>query len=325
MSIRRFSKGVLAVAAMAASMPFVASAHEWSDEGRPEFDQVVVFGDSLSDPGNVFVATKQYSVRPFAPIPSAPYAIGGMHFTNGPTWAERLSRALDSRTGTGPALLAPRVYTNYAFGGARARANAVSTSPGLGSQVAMYLGNAGGVADGESLHVIWFGANDVRDALEALAIDGSGATSVGIVTSAIRAIGENVVALWSAGARTFLIPNVPNLALTPAVAAQPGPVPGLALQFSAAYNAGLAELVGQLQQLPGARVVQLDIFALLNGIVAAPLPYGIANTTQPCLTFYTVVDPICHEPRTYLFWDAIHPTTSVHKILAERAVTALTP
>lgn len=326
MSRHRFSKVLVAVASIAAFLPFVVSAHEWSDEGQPEFDQVVVFGDSLSDPGNVFVATHQYSVRPFAPIPSAPYAIGGMHFTNGETWVERLSRALDSRTGTGPALLAPRVYTNYAFGGARARAGAASTSPDLGSQVAMYFGNAGGVADGKSLHVIWFGANDVRDALEALAIDPSGATSVGIVQSAIQSIGANMVALWSAGARTFLVPNVPNLALTPAVAAQPAQVRGLALQLSAAYNAGLEQLLGQLEAtLPDTRIVRLDIFSLLNGIVATPRVYGIVNATEPCLHFGVVVDAICRDPRVYLFWDAIHPTAAVHKILAEHAVTALTP
>ena len=326
MSTYRFSRFLVTTAALAAWLPFVASAEEGSDEGRPEFEQVVVFGDSLSDPGNVFAATGQYSVRPFAPIPSAPYAIGGMHFTNGETWAERMSHALESQTGSGPALLAPRVYTNYAFGGARARAGAASTSPGLGSQVAMYFGNAGGVADAKSLHVIWFGANDVRDALEALAADPSGATSVGIVQSAIQAIGANMVSLWSAGARTFLVPNVPNLALTPAVAAQPAQVRGAALQLSAAYNAGLAQLLGQLgAQLPGTRIVQLDIFALLNGIVAAPRPYGILNTAEPCLRFGVVVDAVCHDPRVYLFWDAIHPTAAVHRILAERAVTALTP
>jgi len=332
MSRQRLSKVLMAAASIAAFLPFIASAHEWSDRDRdrdrdrPEFEQVVVFGDSLSDPGNVFVATGQYSVRPFAPIPSAPYAIGGMHFTNGETWVERMSRALDSKTGTGPALLAPRVYTNYAFGGARARPGAASTSPGLGAQVAMYFGNAGGVVRANSLHVIWFGANDVRDALEALAIDPSGATSFGMVGAALQAIGDNTVALWSAGARTFLVPNVPNLALTPAVAAQPAQVRDVALQLSVAYNAGLAQLLGQLQaQLPGVRIVQFDIFSLLNGIVAAPGPYGILNVAEPCLRFGVLVDAICSDPRTYLFWDAIHPTTSVHRILAERAVTVLTP
>jgi phospholipase/lecithinase/hemolysin len=322
-----FTKTLAIVVGAAAWLPLTVGAHGWWDDHHDrQFYKIVVFGDSLSDPGNVFVATGQYSVPPFAPIPSAPYLIGGMHFTNGPTWVEDLSRELDSASGAGPALRAPRIYTNYAFGGARARAGAPSASPDLGAQVAMYFGNSGGVGDAEGLYVIWFGANDVRDALEALAVDPTGATSLGIVQAAIAAIRANFVALWSAGARTFLVPNVPNLALTPAVAAQPAQVRAAALQLSAAYNAGLAQLLAALEgPLDGTRIVRLDIFAALNEIVAAPGAYGLVNTTEPCLRFGVVVDPFCRAPRTYLFWDAIHPTAAVHGILAERAEAALTP
>ncbi len=103
-----------------------------------DFDGVVVFGDSLSDPGNVFVVTGMVSVPPFnaSNIPDAPYARGGMRFTNGPTWIEQLSRKLHLRGGTGPALRSP-AFTNYAFGGARARST--SGAPfDLTTQVSLY-------------------------------------------------------------------------------------------------------------------------------------------------------------------------------------------
>lgn len=67
--------------------PFVAQA-------AAPFEGVVAFGDSLSDAGNVFVATGAFEVRPFEPIPDAPYLIGGFRFTNGPTWIEWLTRPL---------------------------------------------------------------------------------------------------------------------------------------------------------------------------------------------------------------------------------------
>lgn len=300
-------------------------AGEGSD-ASPQFAEVVVFGDSLSDPGNVFASTGQYSIRPFAPIPSAPYVIGGFHFTNGETWVERLSRRLHSPSGSGPAVRAPQRYTNFAFGGARARAGAASASPDLGAQVAMYFGSKGGVASADALHVIWFGSNDVRDALQALAIDPSGATSVSILQAAIAAIGQNLGVLWSAGARTFLVPNVPNVALTPAVASQPAAIRAAAQQFSAAYDAGLALLLGGLQaQLPDVRIVSVDVAALLENTMAAPSLYGLENVAEPCLQFGVVVDAICSAPRRYLFWDAIHPTVTVHEILAERAMLALAP
>lgn len=326
MSNRWFSTLVATAASLLAFQPLGARAGDAPPSPSPAFSEVVVFGDSLSDPGNVFALTGQYSVRPFAPIPSAPYAIGGMHFTNGQTWVERLSRALGSPTGAGPALRAPHFYRNFAFGGARARANSAAASPHLGAQVGMYFANTGGTVAADSLHVVWFGANDVRDALEALAADPSGAASTAIVGAAVTAVSNNIVALWSAGGRTFLVPNVPNLAMTPAVAAQPAVVRGAAAQLSAGYNAALEGALATLQsRLPGARIVRLDVFGLLNGVVAAPAPYGIVNTTAPCLSFGVYVGAICTNPGRYLFWDAIHPTAAVHGILATSAASTLLP
>ena len=50
-----------------------------------QYGRLVVFGDSLSDPGNAFVLLTRVSVPPFELIPDAPYARGGLHFSNGAT------------------------------------------------------------------------------------------------------------------------------------------------------------------------------------------------------------------------------------------------
>ncbi len=61
------------------------------DAARPAYDGIVVFGTSLSDPGNAFAllgATNtppDYLVDPLL-VPAAPYARGGQHFSNGATW-----------------------------------------------------------------------------------------------------------------------------------------------------------------------------------------------------------------------------------------------
>lgn len=324
---RLSSKLFITGSLLASLIPSVVLANDDSDfahgPNKSPFEQVVVFGDSLSDPGNLFALTGQYSVPPFSPIPSAPYAIGGFHFTNGSTWAEDLSHALNSVSGTGPAVRAPR-FTNYAFGGARARAGAGGAAPDLAAQVGMYFANSSGAADAQSLYVIWFGANDLRDAIEALAQDPTGATSAGMVQAAVGTIAQNVATLWSAGARTFLIPNEPNLAVLPAIASQPAQVQAAAAQLSVAYNDGLAQaLSGLVGQLPQTTIVRLDVFTLLNSVLAAPRIYGFDVTTQPCLAFGVVAGFVCANPRDYVFWDAIHPTAAVHRILASMAVSAL--
>src|SRR3974390_1017112 len=74
----------------------------------------ILFGDSLSDPGNHYLAFGQVTRAPFAPVPIYPYAIGGHHFSNGDTWAEDLSEELDTPASGEPALREPGVFTNYA-------------------------------------------------------------------------------------------------------------------------------------------------------------------------------------------------------------------
>src|SRR5262245_47745536 len=150
----------------------LGAAHAWA------FERVVVFGDSLSDPGNHFIAFGTTSRPPFLPVPDGSYAIGGHHFTNGATWAEQLAKALGRPTDGAPALRAPGVFANYAVGRARARADApVFPFYDLATQIQLFLADFGGHAPSEALHVMWIGANDVRDALTALAADPSGTTS----------------------------------------------------------------------------------------------------------------------------------------------------
>ena len=67
-------------------MPAVASA-------GTDYHRLVVFGDSLSDPGNAYVLTGASLVPPYTNlIPEAPYARGGHHLTNGATWIEQLAK-----------------------------------------------------------------------------------------------------------------------------------------------------------------------------------------------------------------------------------------
>src|SRR2546425_2702472 len=188
--------------------------------GDGELSRIVVFGDSLTDPGNAFVLTHQVSVPPYQLIPDFPYARGGHHFSNGKTWVEQLARGLDMADSTCPALAARGRCSNYAVGGARARPG---TPFDLSSQVAMFRSDFAGFAKAEAFYVVHIGGNDLRDAIGALASDRSGATPMAIIEDALCAIATNIATLAAAGAREFLVVNAPNLALAPAIRLQ-GPL-----------------------------------------------------------------------------------------------------
>jgi outer membrane lipase/esterase len=285
-----------------------------------EPERLVVFGDSLSDPGNAFVLTMQVELPPFELIPDAPYARGGFHFSNGRTWVEQLAGELDARRSVGPALLKPLVFSNYAVGGTRARPGAPFD---LASQVNLFLNDFSDQAPADALYVVYMGGNDLRDALEALAFDPTGVTSAGILQAALLAIRDNLLALHAAGARAFLVPNAPNLALTPAVRLQGPLVQGAAQALALAFNNQLALLLEGLETGLGLRIARLDVFAVLHEVVASPAAFGLTEVEEPCIAIGTRIKPFCAEPDRYLFWDGIHPTRAGHRILADRAAAAL--
>jgi len=316
-NLRRGRQSRRAVAVLAALLlPFAAFAHG-------AYEHVVAFGDSLSDSGNFYALTGQHSLAPYAPVPSAPYAIGGHHFSNGATWVEYLAVTLRTPASSGPALQGNERFQNYAFGGSTARAGGLV--PDLSTQVGMFLSDKNGIADSAALYSIWIGGNDVRAALESLASDPTGAASGAIITAAVTAIGENAYNLWLSGAREFLILNVPNFSALPAIRAQGPQAQAAALQLSMYFNAALADVLEQLRILPQIEIHELDVFSFLNDVAATPAEFGLENVVEPCLSFGVATDAVCNEPGRYLFWDAIHPTTALHAILADAAADLLLP
>jgi phospholipase/lecithinase/hemolysin len=277
----------------------------------------VFFGDSLSDPGNNYIAFGEVSRPPYQPVPIYPYAIGGHHFSNGPTWAEDLAEERDTPASGKPALREPGVFTNYAVGRARARPNAPEFPDfDLGTQVRGFLSDFGDHAPADRTYVVWIGANDLSDALEALQSDPTGATSTVIIEQAIGAMAENVQRLWGAGARKFLILNLPDAALTPYVRSLGPEAEGAATQLAAAYNGALAQLVGALSALPQIHIETFDTNALLHTVVSAPARYGLRDAVDSCLTFGVLMGAVCPDPEHYLFWDGIHPTRTGHMIIS---------
>ena len=301
-------------------------------------EQVVFFGDSLSDSGNHAIFTGLSSRQPFSlGPPDASYDIGGHHFSNGNTWAEQLATALGTPTSGQPALRAPGVFTNYAVGQARARAGApVFADFDLRTQVDRYLAQVGGRVPPNTLVAIWIGGNDVNDALNALVADPSGTTTTAILQQALAATVDGIAALYGAGARMFLIANVPDFAYTPYVRFLDAFVyPGIAAAATAvttAYDAALGQVVmglpfllppDPIHPLQFARL--LDANALIGQIVASPAAFGITDALNRCTTPEVVGHAICSTPQRYLFWDGIHPTRTGHRAVAEAAWQLLAP
>ncbi|MDH5617380.1 MAG: SGNH/GDSL hydrolase family protein [Gammaproteobacteria bacterium] len=281
-------------------------------ESEHPFSALYVFGDSLSDPGNAFAITGDTANPPFDPIPSAAYGVGGHHFSNGRTWVEVMAQRMGLNQGAKPAFRDP-AFGNYAFAGARAM---TVTSPGFDTQVQMYLGVHGCVPQPDALYVVQFGGNDLRDALDAAAM---GQDPAPILGNAIMAIVQNIGILAACGAEHFLIANAPNLGAAPAVAPE---FKTLVARMSFQFNQILAGTLAAYFP-SGLNFYDLDMFGFVTAASAMPEGFGFTNGTTPCLTFGVTNGAFCKERDAYLFWDAIHPTKTAHRLLGEIALGAL--
>jgi len=304
---------------------FVALGIAEVSHAQADYERVFIFGDSLSDSGNIYAFTGETSKAPYLLVPDRPYAIGGHHFSNGKTWAERLAQDLQDNNGGKASLDSPGRNGNYAYGGARARANSGSLSPSSATQVGMFLADYG-AAPADALYVIQFGGNDLRDALIAGA--SNPAAAVPILLTAVNelagyeGVDSTIEALYAAGARNFLVANAPNIEHAPAVQMTGfGAVAG----FLTGIHNGVLE--GALQTLegalPGIAIQRMDMASFVNEVVANPEDFGFTNVVAPCLNFLAEKDAKCDNPEEYFFWDGLHPTAVGHRAMGSRALAAL--
>lgn len=296
------------------------------------FDRIVVFGTSISDPGNAFALlshashglalTRTQSTPPYDTldellIPDAPYAKGGHHFSNGATWIEQFAQGRGLAGDARPAFQGNSTEaTNYAVGGARATDH--SGTVNLPEQINAFLSDDP-QPPRNALYVVEMGSNDVRDALQAAALGGDPSA---IIASALASISGAIQTLHAAGAQKFLVVNVPDLALSPAVKALGPSAVQAAASLTGAFNTGLANLEASLQPLPGIEVAELDAYKKSTELHDFPKNFGLTDVDHPCVT--PNVPPFtCQTPDTFLFWDGIHPTKAVHAIFAQDVATVL--
>lgn len=304
--------------ASALSMVALPAAAQYVDTHAQTFSQTIFFGDSLSDAG---------FFRPLLPASAQP-VIGQFTTNPGTTWAQNIANyyGVNQSTGWVASPTGPTADSgnNYAVGGARVvtpASGALGPIPSVDQQVNFYLARTGGKADPHALYGVWAGANDL------FAITG-GAPAQSTIATAVGGDVAIIAKLQAAGARYVIVPNIPDLGLTPSFRAQGPANQAAGTQLAATYNASLyGALAAQ-----GLRFIPLNTFGMIQEIVANPAPFGITNVTgtacQPQITANSLTcNPTSYvtpnAPYSYAFADGVHPTIAAHQILGDYAVATL--
>jgi phospholipase/lecithinase/hemolysin len=274
------------------------------------FANMVVFGDSLSDIGNISQATP-FLIQPKTP---GPYYWNG-RFSNGPIYADTLA------TGLGlPALTNSAAGgSDYAYGGALTTGSSFPENlviKDVDDQVNQYTSSHNGTAN--SLYVVFAGANDLID----------GQTNMSVPVGSLQTSLEK---LYADGGRQFLVINLPPLGYTPRYNGSESTIT-TANSRAQQFNEALAAMVaGFKTNHSPINVSQLDVYSLVLDARANPVLYGLTNVTQPAAPGLSPGDTsydtsqLAPNPNEYLFWDDLHPTTAVHQVLGHRALDLFYP
>jgi phospholipase/lecithinase/hemolysin len=266
------------------------------------FSDLVVFGDSLSDMGNL-------SQSSFGIYPGSAYYNG--RFSNGPVYVETLAAGLGltsyARSTAGG--------SDFAYGGAQ------TTGTGglqgifirdVDEQVTQFLNSR--TADPDALFLVFAGANDLIDSSES-------------VNTPVNTLANQLGRLITAGARQFLVPNLPLLGYTPLYNGDPM----VAAQYNmrtADFNSALESMLSSVEiSHPEVAIHRFDVAELIGDAIADPPAFGLTNVTDSAAPGLEAGNSsydtglIVDNPNEYLFWDDLHPTAGVHAILGQRMLS----
>lgn len=339
-TVKTLSKAILAI-----TLSSVGVAH------AGDYSSVTFFGDSLTDGGYFKKSTEALG-----------YEQSGQYTTNpdnswATPFAESLGLSSVANTYDENAGQQTTTGNNYAIGGARTGVDlehdkykdstgkllpVYSTS----SQVDSFLAN--NKVDSKGLYTVWTGANDLFAASEYINNNLRGFLTNKEETVG-KAIGDYILpavqdqvsivsALHNNGAKYILVPNIPDVGLTPETI-QLDKAYGvkdftiLGSLFAKTYNETLYEGVKNT----GANVIPLDTFNLLQTVAQDPARYGFSNLTDKACTNLNDKgeagssvecgpDDLVNENanNSYFFADSIHPTGRAHKMIADYANAVVT-
>ena len=256
-----------------------------------EISSLVVFGDSLSDAGNLAAAT------PFAPSP--PYFEG--RITNGPNWIDRLAFRLSVPAPT-PSSIGG---TNFAFGGATTGSNSQNELiPDMDEQVETYLSS--NTPSGDELIVLWGGVNDFN----------GGQTQASLP---VESLSNHVTTLANAGARNLLVVNIPET------------LGQFNYPLASESNLLLAEaIVSASANYPTTSFVLLDYVKMFDAVQNSPGNFGFTEMFEAACTdcgesTVLAASDIVDNPEQYFFWDDIHPSAAAHQLIGDAAFAIVVP
>ncbi len=308
-----------------------------TEKSLNKIDSVIVFGDSLSDNGNIYHLSKISASLGFTdPIPDEK-KYPKHSFSNGDVWVDILLKHLNISYNQ-----REKCYTqfiaeescNYAFGSLTTAATSTIEIPffrkiknlleslseaniipnlkipsmfGVKELIYFYINSVKTEKDNSKMvFIIWGGGNDFLNNPE---IDNK------IVLNNIISSITKIYSLKSMNKDvSVLVPNLPNLGRLPYVLINKEKYNDIREKINR-YNNLLSFEIENLNLKYDNKIIYFDVFKKIEDIIKNKQNYNIENTEHACLQENS--DTPCYNPNAFVFWDNIHPTHFIHCLIAK--------
>lgn len=150
----------------------------------------------------------------------------------------------------------------------------------------------------------------------------------------VKNMANDLKAMHDLGARKLVVIGLPPIGCLPLVKTLKTSkgcyesYNNASFSFNSKVNATLAQARTSL----GMKIVLVDIYGVFQTVLKNPKKFGFTETSYGCCGSGTIEYSItcrgrstCEDPTNHLFWDAVHPTEAMYKIIAQEALRTVKP
>ncbi|KAL5715886.1 hypothetical protein ACHQM5_017648 [Ranunculus cassubicifolius] len=98
------------------------------------------------------------------------------------------------------------------------------------------------------------------------------------------------------------------------------------------FNNKAKAMLATTKRLIGVSSLFIDAYSIVKDAVDNPIKYGFTESSKGCVGTGTLEYgdtckgmPTCKDPSKYVFWDAVHPTQDMYKLVADDILNSLNP
>ncbi|XP_024024764.1 GDSL esterase/lipase At5g45950 [Morus notabilis] len=148
----------------------------------------------------------------------------------------------------------------------------------------------------------------------------------------VSRMADNIKEMHRLGARRLVVVGVPPLGCMPLVKTLQDQTTCVESynKLSLSFNSKISFKLSSIKSTLRMKVGFVDVYGIVVNAMNNPHKYGLTETSKGCCGTGTIEYgdscrgmATCNDPTKYVFWDAVHPTEKMYKIIAEEAVESV--